>query len=135
MEDIGKETYITLITPKFSPISQIKNILAKVLWGFRGSSAVKNPPAIQETWVQSLGQENPLEKEMATHCGILGLGNPMDRGAWPATVHGVAKKSNMTSQLYSNNKVLYFSIYLFSTNNQRGWINGLLLEINNIYSP
>ena len=71
MEDVGKETYITLITPKFSLISRIKNILAKVLWGFPGSSAVKNPPAIQEMWVQSLGQENPLEKEMATHCGIL----------------------------------------------------------------
>ena len=32
---------------------------------------VKNPPAMQETWVQSLGQENSLEKEMATHPSIL----------------------------------------------------------------
>ena len=32
---------------------------------------VKNPPAVQETWVQSLGQEDPLEKEMATHSSIL----------------------------------------------------------------
>ena len=32
---------------------------------------VKNLPAIQETWVQSLGQENPLEEEMATHSSIL----------------------------------------------------------------
>ena len=32
---------------------------------------VKNLPAIQETWVQSLGWEDPLEKEMATHCNIL----------------------------------------------------------------
>ena len=32
---------------------------------------VKNPPAMQETWVQSLGQEDPLEKEMATHSSIL----------------------------------------------------------------
>ena len=31
---------------------------------------VKNPPAKQETWVQSLGQENPLEKKMATHSTI-----------------------------------------------------------------
>ena len=38
---------------------------------FTGSSAVKNPPAMQETWVQSLGWENPLEKEMATHSSIL----------------------------------------------------------------
>ena len=32
---------------------------------------VKNPPAVQETQVQSLGGEDPLEKEMATHSGIL----------------------------------------------------------------
>ena len=39
--------------------------------GFLDGSVVKNPPAKQETWVQSLGQENPLEKEMATHSSIL----------------------------------------------------------------
>jgi len=32
---------------------------------------VKNPPLMQEMWVQPLGQEDPLEKEMATHCSIL----------------------------------------------------------------
>ena len=37
---------------------------------FPGDSVVKNPPAKQETWVQSLGQENPLEKKMATHSSI-----------------------------------------------------------------
>ena len=35
-------------------------------------SVVKNLPAMQETWVRSLGQEDPLEKEMATHSSILG---------------------------------------------------------------
>ena len=35
------------------------------------AQTVKNLPAIQEAWVQSLGQENPLEKEMATHSNIL----------------------------------------------------------------
>ena len=38
---------------------------------------VKNPPAMRETWVRSLGWEDPLEKDMATHSSILGLGNPM----------------------------------------------------------
>ena len=52
---------------------------------------VKNLPAVQQTWVRSLGREDPLEKEMATHSSILGLENPMDRGAWRATVHGVAR--------------------------------------------
>ena len=46
----------------------------------------------QETQVQSLGQEDPLEEEMATHSKILGvfLEHSMDRGAWQAPVHGVA---------------------------------------------
>ena len=41
--------------------------------------------------VQSLGQEDPLEEGMATHFSILAWRIPMDRGAWRATVHGVAK--------------------------------------------
>ena len=87
----------------------------------------------QETRVQSLGWEYPLEKEMATHSRTLAwkipwmeepgrlksmeshsrtglsnftgtgqyscLENPMDRGAWRATVHGVAKESDTTEQL------------------------------------
>ena len=55
---------------------------------FPGGSVVKNPPAVQDIWVQSLGQEDSLEKEMATHSY---LGNPMDRGAWQATVHGITR--------------------------------------------
>ena len=39
--------------------------------GFPGGSMVKNLPPMQETWVRSLGQEDPLEKEMATHSSIL----------------------------------------------------------------
>ena len=46
---------------------------------------------MQETQVQSLGWEDVLEKEMATHSNILALENPMDRGAWQATVYGVAR--------------------------------------------
>ena len=49
---------------------------------------VKNPPAMQETRVQSLGQQDLLEKEgnpLQNSC----LGNPMERGAWQGTVHGV----------------------------------------------
>ena len=38
---------------------------------FLVAQMVKHPPAIQETWVQSLGREDPLEKEMATHSSIL----------------------------------------------------------------
>ena len=41
------------------------------IMGFPGGSRVKKPPAMQETQVQSLGQENPQQKEMATHSSIL----------------------------------------------------------------
>ena len=44
---------------------------------------------MQETQVQSLGWEDPLEEEMATHSSILAWRIPMERGAWQATVHGV----------------------------------------------
>ena len=52
---------------------------------------VKNPPAMQETRVQFLGWEGPLEEGMATHSSILAWRMPMDRGAWWATIHGVTK--------------------------------------------
>ena len=54
------------------------------------AQTVKNLPAMQETQVQSLDQEDPLEKGMATHSSISCLENSMDQGAWWATVHGVA---------------------------------------------
>ena len=46
---------------------------------------------MRETWVWSLGWEDPLEEGMATRSSILAWGIPMDRGAWWAVVHGVAK--------------------------------------------
>ena len=52
---------------------------------------VKNLPAMWETWLRSLGQEDPLEEGMATHSSILAWGISMDRNAWWATVQGVTK--------------------------------------------
>ena len=52
---------------------------------------VKNPPAVWETWVQSLAWEDLLEEGKATYSSILIWRIPMDGGAWWATVHGVAK--------------------------------------------
>ena len=51
----------------------------------------RNPSAMQETLVRFLGQEDPLEEGVATHSSILAWRIAMDRGAWQATVHGVAK--------------------------------------------
>ena len=47
------------------------NYVPHAILGVPAGSAVKNLPVVQETWVQSLGQDNPPEKEMATHCSIL----------------------------------------------------------------
>ena len=58
---------------------------------------VKNLPAMQETWVQSLGWEDPLEEGMAIHSSILAWRIPMDRGTWQAIVHGVAKSRTQLS--------------------------------------
>ena len=41
------------------------------VWGSQVAQMVKKSPALQETWVQSLGQEDPLEEGMATHSSIL----------------------------------------------------------------
>ena len=50
---------------------QIFKLYANIWGGFPGGSVVKNPPAKQELQVRSLDREDPLEKGMATHCGIL----------------------------------------------------------------
>ena len=42
-----------------------------ILWASLVAQMVKSLPAMRETWIQSLGQEDPLEKEMATHSSIL----------------------------------------------------------------
>ena len=52
---------------------------------------VKNPPAIQETWVQSLGQEDSLEKAMTTCSSILASKISWTEESGGATVHGTVK--------------------------------------------
>ena len=63
------------------------------------AQTVKNPPAVHETWLQSLGGEDPLEESMAIHSSILAWRIPMNRGAWRATVHGVAKSRTQLKRL------------------------------------
>ena len=62
-------------------------------WASLVAQLVKNPSAMQETWLLFLGWEDPLEEGMATHSSILA----MVRGAWRATVHGVAKSETRLS--------------------------------------
>ena len=64
---------------------------------FLVAQSVKNLPAVRETWVQSLGCEDPLEEGMATHSSLLDWRIPMDGGPWRATVHGVANSPTRPS--------------------------------------
>ena len=81
--------------PQFKGIDIIMSYSG--IWASLVAQVVKNPPAMQETMVQFMGREDPLEQGMATHSSILAWRIPMDRGAWWATVHGVAKSQTQQS--------------------------------------
>ena len=74
-------------------------VWSELVWASLMAQMVKSLPAMQETRVRSLGWEDPLEKEIATHSSILAWRIPVDRGAWRATVHGVKKKLDTTERL------------------------------------
>ena len=82
---------------------QISNILSSFVvkysnnWASLVAQLVKNRPALRETWVRSLGWEDPLEEGMTTDSSILAWRTPVDRGAGRAAVHGVAE-SDMTER-------------------------------------
>ena len=60
---------------------------------------VKNPLAVRETWVQSLGREDRLEEGMATHSSILAWRIPMDKSSLVGYSPWGHKESDMTDQL------------------------------------
>ena len=78
-ENTSKQNYLFLGIP------------TSVIWASLVDQLVKNPSVMQETWVRSLGWEDPLEEGMATHSSIFARRIPMVRGAWWAVVHGVAE--------------------------------------------
>ena len=78
-ENTSKQNYLFLGIP------------TSVIWASLVDQLVKNPSVMQETWVRSLGWEDPLEEGMATHSSIFARRIPMVRGAWWAGVHGVAE--------------------------------------------
>ena len=59
-------------------LSASVKILLSLAQGFPMAQLVKNPPAMRETWVRSLGWEDPLEKGKATHSSILAWRIPWD---------------------------------------------------------
>ena len=65
--------YLCMFTLLMKIFLDIKQLVAQI---------VKRLSTMWETWVQSLGQEDPLEKEKAIHSNTIAWKNPMDRGAW-----------------------------------------------------
>ena len=81
--------------------------MVRVLFNSRASfvaQLVKNPPAMQETWVQSLSWEDPLEKGTATHTSIL---------AWriPWTAHGVSKSRTRLSDFHFHFHLILMAVH------------------------
>ena len=74
-----------------------RKVGSMIVWVSLVARRVKNPPAVLETWVQSLDWKVPLEEGKATHSNILAWRIPMDRGAYWATEHGVAKSQTQLS--------------------------------------
>ena len=66
-------------------------------WTSLVSHMVKNLPEMWETWLWSLGWEDPLEESIVTHSSIFPWRIPMDREAWEAAVHGVTKSQTHLS--------------------------------------
>ena len=65
--------------------------LLQYSWASLVAQMVKSCPAVWETWVRSLGWEDPLEEGTETHSSILVWRMPMDREGWQATINGVTK--------------------------------------------
>ena len=68
--------------------------------------SVKNPSAVRETWVRFLDREDPLEEGMRAHSSILSWRILMDRGAWWAMIHGVAKSQTWLRDQEQNSNIL-----------------------------
>ena len=66
---------------------------------------IKNLPATQQIQVQSVGQEDPLEKEMEAHSSIPACRIPMGRGAWRAANHGISRVGHDLAVGHTNTTV------------------------------
>ena len=102
------------------------------------AQTVKNLLAMQETWVQSLGQEDPLEKEIATHSSILPRESHGQRSLAGYSQCG-HKESDMTEQLNNkNNFTIYeigqkvhlgFSVIFYGKTQTNLWANPMLYQL------
>ena len=90
--------------------------LPQYSWASLVAQMVKNPPAMQETWVQSLGWEDPLEEDMATHCSILAWRIPWTEepcGLWSMGSQGVGHGLATKHTTYINESIYNYGISCF----------------------
>ena len=83
--------------PGFFILVTLIFFLPPIQWGFPGGSGIKNPPAVQETRVRSLGRKDPLEEETAAHSNIFVCRMPCTEEPGGATVHGVTGRQTRLS--------------------------------------
>ena len=121
------QTYNIFITGKFFSFFLDNGVVYR---GFSGASGVKNLPAKQETWVPSLGREDPLEKETVTHPSILAWEIPLSMGCWCAT-RG-QKESDTTQRLNNNSNILH---NLLRGPYQKSTIDSLLIHPLLVFLP
>ena len=70
------------MSSSWKALSMLANINFSIVpWTSLVAQTVNSLPAVQETWIRSLGWEDPLEEGMATHSSILAWRIPMERGA------------------------------------------------------
>ena len=100
-QTFSKANHLVIFFQRLKPhaISWPATVINKSLLCFHELmvQTVKNSPTVQETWVRSLGWEEPVEEGIATHSSILAWRILMDRGAWLITVHGVSKSRTWLS--------------------------------------
>ena len=97
------------VSPCYQDTSQVGlRPIHRAFWGFPAGSEVNNPPAMLETWVWSLGWEDPLEKEIATCSSVLTWEIPWTEE--PGR-HGIAKESHTTEQLNKNKYDLFNDLF------------------------
>ena len=92
---VTQDVVCTIVT--FSCLCLVSN------WASLVAQMVKNLPAVQEIRVRFLGWEDPQEKENGHPLQYSCLENPLDRGAWQATVHRVAKSWTQLKRLSTRN--------------------------------
>ena len=91
-----QETLVQSLGWEDSPGEELSYSL-QYSWASLVAQTVKNPPAMWKTWVQSLGWEDSPGEGHGNPLQCSCLENPMDRGAWQATVHGVPKSQTQLS--------------------------------------